>query len=67
MFKNQPAYKDVEKVIKERVNKMIYAYIGITVLWVFLFCYIIIASIDFGAGFFALHSKMTGNEKRLII
>ena len=36
---------------------MIYAYIGITVLWVFLFCYIIIASIDF-AGFFALHSNM---------
>ena len=65
MFKNQPAYKDVEKVIKERVNKMIYAYIGITVLWVFLFCYIIIASIDFGAGFFALHSKMTGNEKKV--
>ena len=44
---------------------MIYAYIGITVLWVFLFCYIIIASIDFGAGFFALHSKMTGNEKKV--
>lgn len=30
---------------------MIYAYIGITVLWIFLFCYIIVASIDFGAGF----------------
>ena len=30
-----------------------------------LFCYIIIASIDFGAGFFALHSKMTGNEKKV--
>lgn len=44
---------------------MIYAYIGITVLWVFLFCYIIIASIDFGSGFFALHSKMTGNEKKV--
>ncbi|MEJ7346055.1 hypothetical protein WL474_12345, partial [Staphylococcus haemolyticus] len=29
---------------------MIYAYIGITVLWIFLFCYIIVASIDFGAG-----------------
>ncbi len=26
---------------------MIYAFIGITVLWLFLFCYIIIASIDF--------------------
>ena len=29
---------------------MIYAYIGITVLWIFYFCYIIV-SIDFGAGF----------------
>ena len=36
---------------------MIYAHIGITVLWIFLFCYIIVASIDFGAGFFALHSN----------
>ncbi|MBO1198911.1 cytochrome d ubiquinol oxidase subunit II [Staphylococcus simiae] len=43
---------------------MIYAYIGITVLWLFLFCYVIIASIDFGAGFFALHSKITGNDKK---
>ena len=42
---------------------MIYAYIGITVLWIFLFCYIIVASIDFGAGFFALHSRITGEEK----
>ena len=44
---------------------MIYAFIGITVLWLFLFCYIIIASIDFGAGFFALHSKLTGDEKKI--
>lgn len=44
---------------------MIYAYIGITVLWIFLFCYIIVASIDFGAGFFALHSKITGEEKKI--
>ena len=43
---------------------MIYAYIGITVLWIFLFCYIIVASIDFGAGFFALHSRITGEEKK---
>ncbi|SUL34031.1 Cytochrome d ubiquinol oxidase subunit II [Staphylococcus aureus] len=33
---------------------------------VVLFCYIIIASIDFGAGFFALHSKLTGDERKLI-
>ena len=32
---------------------------------VVLFCYIIIASIDFGAGFFALHSKLTGDEKKI--
>lgn len=44
---------------------MIYAYIGITVLWIFLFCYIIVASIDFGAGFFALHSRITGEEKKI--
>ena len=44
---------------------MIYAHIGITVLWIFLFCYIIVASIDFGAGFFALHSKITGEEKKI--
>ena len=65
MFKNQPAYKDVEKVIKERVKQndlRLYRYNSIMGI---LFCYIIIASIDFGAGFFALHSKMTGNEKKV--
>lgn len=31
---------------------MSYELIGISVLWLFLFGYIIIASIDFGAGFF---------------
>ena len=42
---------------------MDYTTIGITVLWTFLFLYIIVASIDFGAGFFTLHTKLTGKRK----
>jgi cytochrome bd ubiquinol oxidase subunit II len=33
--------------------------IGISVLWLFLFGYIVIASIDFGAGFFSAYSVIT--------
>src|SRR5699024_11342014 len=44
---------------------MVFAYIGITVLWIFLFCYIIVASIDFGAGFFTLHAKLTKQDKKI--
>lgn len=44
---------------------MVFAYIGITVLWIFLFCYIIVASIDFGAGFFTLHAKITKQDKKI--
>ncbi|MEP9851612.1 cytochrome d ubiquinol oxidase subunit II [Staphylococcus aureus] len=44
---------------------MIFAYIGITVLAIFLFSYIIIASIDFGAGFFTLHAKITKQDKKI--
>lgn len=44
---------------------MVFAHIGIIVLWLFLFCYIIIASIDFGAGFFALHAKITKQDKKI--
>ncbi|WP_251516074.1 MULTISPECIES: cytochrome d ubiquinol oxidase subunit II [Staphylococcus] len=44
---------------------MIYSYIGITVLWVFLYCYIIVASIDFGAGFFTVHAKITKQDKKI--
>jgi cytochrome d ubiquinol oxidase subunit II len=36
--------------------------IGISVLWVFLYGYLIIASIDFGAGFFAFYGKMTNKD-----
>lgn len=34
--------------------------LGIVVLWLFLFGYVIIASIDFGAGFFNAYSLLTG-------
>lgn len=36
--------------------------LGITVLWIFLFGYIIVASIDFGAGFFGYYSVATGKK-----
>lgn len=36
--------------------------VGITVLWIFLFGYVIIASIDFGAGFYNAYSIVTNRE-----
>lgn len=39
-----------------------YEVIGITVLWLFLFGYLIVASIDFGAGFFSYFSSITGKR-----
>jgi cytochrome bd ubiquinol oxidase subunit II len=36
--------------------------IGISVLWLFLFGYVIIASIDFGAGFFNAYSIVTNRQ-----
>ncbi|MCP3030653.1 cytochrome d ubiquinol oxidase subunit II [Halobacillus sp. A1] len=39
-----------------------YEYIGITVLWLFLYGYLIVASIDFGAGFFAYYAKITKKD-----
>ena len=44
---------------------MSYEIIGITVLWTFLFGYVIVASIDFGAGFFMYYSSVSG-KKHLI-
>lgn len=41
---------------------MSYELIGISVLWLFLYGYIIVASIDFGAGFFAFYAKITKRE-----
>ncbi|MCG1008576.1 cytochrome d ubiquinol oxidase subunit II [Salinicoccus sp. ID82-1] len=41
---------------------MNYELIGVTVLWTFLYGYIIVASIDFGAGFFNFYSKLTGDD-----
>lgn len=37
-------------------------WIGITVLWIFLYGYLIVASIDFGAGFFSFYEKMTSKK-----
>ena len=36
--------------------------IGLTVLWTFLFGYVIVGSIDFGAGFFNAYSLITGKQ-----
>ncbi|MCF6136927.1 cytochrome d ubiquinol oxidase subunit II [Pseudalkalibacillus berkeleyi] len=36
--------------------------LGITVLWIFLYGYLIVASIDFGAGFFAYYGKVTKRD-----
>lgn len=36
--------------------------LGITVLWTFLYGYLIVASIDFGAGFFAFYGKITNKD-----
>ncbi|OCT13508.1 cytochrome D ubiquinol oxidase subunit II [Paenibacillus pectinilyticus] len=41
---------------------MSYEVIGISVLWLFLFGYLIVASIDFGAGFFSYFSTITGKR-----
>lgn len=39
--------------------------VGITVLWIFLYGYLIVASIDFGAGFFAFYERLKGKEHTL--
>ncbi|KOS71465.1 cytochrome D ubiquinol oxidase subunit II [Lysinibacillus contaminans] len=36
--------------------------LGISVLWIFLFGYVIVASIDFGAGFFNAYSVLVGKN-----
>lgn len=36
--------------------------LGITVLWIFLYGYVIVASIDFGAGFYAYYGRVIGIE-----
>ena len=39
--------------------------LGISVLWTFLFGYILIGAIDFGAGFFNAYSRLTGRQRIL--
>ncbi|WP_027954041.1 cytochrome d ubiquinol oxidase subunit II [Halobacillus kuroshimensis] len=41
---------------------MSYEIIGISVLWFFLYGYLIVASVDFGAGFFAYYARMTKKD-----
>lgn len=41
---------------------MSYGLLGISVLWLFLYGYLIVASIDFGAGFFAYYAKVTKQD-----
>src|SRR5699024_343436 len=41
---------------------MSYEIIGISVLWIFLYGYLIVASIDYGAGFFAFYAKVTKQD-----
>ncbi|MEJ8303904.1 cytochrome d ubiquinol oxidase subunit II [Saccharibacillus sacchari] len=41
---------------------MSYEILGISVLWIFLYGYLIVASIDFGAGFFAFYARITGKD-----
>jgi cytochrome bd ubiquinol oxidase subunit II len=44
------------------MNAMKLEMIGISVLWTFLYGYLIIASIDFGAGFFSCYSMLTKKD-----
>lgn len=44
---------------------MSYEIVGVTVLWTFLYGYLIVASIDFGAGFFSYYSLLT-KQKHII-
>ncbi|MBJ6359909.1 cytochrome d ubiquinol oxidase subunit II [Paenibacillus sp. GCM10012307] len=39
-----------------------YELIGISVLWLFLYGYLIVASIDYGAGFFAFYARLTKQD-----
>ncbi|GIP18588.1 cytochrome D ubiquinol oxidase subunit II [Paenibacillus montaniterrae] len=39
-----------------------YELIGISVLWLFLYGYLIVASIDFGSGFFAFYARLTKQD-----
>ncbi len=39
--------------------------IGLTVLWTFLYGYLIVASIDFGAGFYSLYSHWMGTKHQV--
>lgn len=40
--------------------------IGITILWMYLFGYLILASVDFGAGFYAYYAKWRKKDIKLV-
>ncbi|WP_054951651.1 cytochrome d ubiquinol oxidase subunit II [Numidum massiliense] len=44
---------------------MTLAKIGITVLWTFLYLYVIVGSIDFGAGFFSYYSRLRKQDRAI--
>lgn len=44
---------------------MSFTALGMIVLYLFLFCYIVVASIDFGAGVFLLQARLRGTQKTL--
>lgn len=44
---------------------MTFEILGISVLWTFLFGYILVGAIDFGAGFFNAYSLLTGRQRIL--
>ncbi|AIW41591.1 MULTISPECIES: cytochrome d ubiquinol oxidase subunit II [Paenibacillus] len=44
---------------------MSYEIVGIAILWTFLFGYLLVASIDFGAGFFSFYSVLTGHQNKI--
>ncbi|MFD2671672.1 cytochrome d ubiquinol oxidase subunit II [Marinicrinis sediminis] len=44
---------------------MSYEILGMTVLWIFLYGYLIVGSIDFGAGFFSFYSEIRGEKQTI--
>jgi cytochrome d ubiquinol oxidase subunit II len=40
--------------------------LGITVLWLFLYGYLIVASVDFGAGFYAYYAKWKKKDPKMV-
>ena len=67
LFRNKSAEEEIRSLGLEIEGRpqMSYAMVAITVLWTFLFGYLLVASIDFGAGFFSYYSVLTGHENKI--